>query len=100
MTESPTSPPRLRKLERALAEPRTQCQVNCGRIKIVEQMRLRDVPVMHAPTSSTPGGAPQEDTMRKARVLSTVAAALLLTAGIASAQTMNKDEAAPKSAPA
>jgi Protein of unknown function (DUF1236) len=38
--------------------------------------------------------------MRKARLLSTVAAALLLTAGIASAQTMNKDEAAPNSAPA
>jgi type IV secretory pathway VirB10-like protein len=38
--------------------------------------------------------------MNKARLLSTVAAALLLTAGIASAQTMNKDEAAPNSAPA
>ncbi len=38
--------------------------------------------------------------MRKARLLSTVAATLLLTAGIASAQTMNKDEAAPNSAPA
>ena len=38
--------------------------------------------------------------MRKARLLSTVAATLLLTVGIASAQTMNKDEAAPNSAPA
>jgi len=38
--------------------------------------------------------------MRKARLLSTVAATLLLTAGIASAQTMNKDEAAPGRAPA
>ena len=38
--------------------------------------------------------------MRKARLLSTVAATLLLTVGIASAQTMNKDEAAPTRAPA
>ena len=38
--------------------------------------------------------------MRKARLLSTVAATLLLTVGIASAQTMNKDEAAPARAPA
>ena len=38
--------------------------------------------------------------MNKARLLSTVAATLLLTVGIASAQTMNKDEAAPNPAPA
>jgi hypothetical protein len=38
--------------------------------------------------------------MRKARLLSTVAATLLLTVGVASAQTMNKDEAAPNRAPA
>jgi len=38
--------------------------------------------------------------MRKARLLSTVAATLLLTVGVASAQTMNKDEAAPTRAPA
>jgi hypothetical protein len=42
--------------------------------------------------------------MRKARLLSTVAATLLLTIGVASAQTMNKDmnkdEAAPSRAPA
>jgi len=38
--------------------------------------------------------------MRKARFLSTVAATLLLTAGIASAQTMNNDEVAPNRAPA
>ena len=37
--------------------------------------------------------------MRKARLLSTVAATLLLTVGVASAQTMNRD-AAPTSAPA
>ncbi len=37
--------------------------------------------------------------MRKARLLSTVAATLLLAAGVASAQTMNKDEA-PGRAPA
>ena len=35
--------------------------------------------------------------MRKARLLSTVAATLLLTVGIASAQTMNKDEARAES---
>ncbi|HSP50199.1 MAG TPA: DUF1236 domain-containing protein, partial [Pseudolabrys sp.] len=34
------------------------------------------------------------------RLLSTVATALLLTVGVASAQTMNKDEAAPTRAPA
>ena len=39
------------------------------------------------------GRCPQEDSMRKARLLSTVAATLLLTVGVASAQTMNKDEA-------
>ena len=38
--------------------------------------------------------------MRKASLLSTVAATLLLTVGVASAQTMNKDEAAPSRAPA
>jgi hypothetical protein len=38
--------------------------------------------------------------MMKARLLSTVAATLLLTAGVAAAQTMNKDEAAPARAPA
>ena len=38
--------------------------------------------------------------MRTARLLSTAAATLLLTVGVASAQTMNKDEAAPSRAPA
>jgi hypothetical protein len=38
--------------------------------------------------------------MRKARLLSTVAATLLLSVGVAAAQTMNKDEAAPARAPA
>jgi hypothetical protein len=38
--------------------------------------------------------------MMKARLLSTVAATLLLTVGVAAAQTMNKDEAAPARAPA
>ena len=38
--------------------------------------------------------------MMKARLLSTVAAALLLTVGVAAAQTMNKDEAVPNRAPA
>jgi len=38
--------------------------------------------------------------MSKARLLSTVAATLLLTVGIAAAQTMNKDEATPNRAPA
>ena len=38
--------------------------------------------------------------MRKASLLSTVAATLLLTVGVASAQTMNNDEAAPSRAPA
>jgi Protein of unknown function (DUF1236) len=44
-------------------------------------------------------GFPEEDSMHKARLLSTVAATLLLSAGIASAQTMKKDEA-PAPAPA
>jgi hypothetical protein len=38
--------------------------------------------------------------MSKARLLSTVAATLLLTVGVAAAQTMNKDEATPNRAPA
>jgi hypothetical protein len=38
--------------------------------------------------------------MMKARLLSTVAATLLLTVSVAAAQTMNKDETAPNRAPA
>jgi Protein of unknown function (DUF1236) len=40
-------------------------------------------------------GFPEEDTMIKARLLSSVAAALLLSAGVASAQDMKKEGAAP-----
>jgi hypothetical protein len=40
-------------------------------------------------------GFPEEDSMNKARLLSSVAAALVLSAGIASAQDMKKEGAAP-----
>jgi hypothetical protein len=43
-------------------------------------------------------GHPEEDSVRKAKLLSTVAVALLLSAGIASAQGMSKDN--PERAPA
>src|SRR5271169_5915597 len=45
------------------------------------------------------GRCPLEGSMSKARLLSTVAATLLLTVGVASAQTVKKDEA-PAPAPA
>ena len=44
------------------------------------------------------GGHPEEDPVRKAKLLSTVAVALLFSAGAASAQGMNKE--APQQAPA
>ncbi len=56
----------------ALAEPGTQWRGNCGRTKIVELTRPRDVLVKHATTSSTSGGAHRRNSMRKARLLSTV----------------------------
>ena len=55
---------------------------------------------MHSTTSKkTFGRCPQEINMKNARLLSTVAATLLLAVGAASAQDVKKDEA-PARAPA
>src|SRR5664279_378471 len=86
-------------LKGALAEPGTQWR---GKLRhftyfgtTAAQRRSRTA-IHHAERA---GCGPEEEPMSKARLLSTVATALLLTVGVASAQTLKKDEA-PTPAPA
>jgi hypothetical protein len=81
-----------------LAEPGTQWRGTLRLTAILEQAGPGDVLVKRS-TALSVSGAPEEETMKNARLLSTVAATLLLTVGAASAQDTKKDEA-PAPAPA